>query len=191
MGELTGIAGTAFEVAIIIAIPLVLVELAAGGLQRLAPPGLFKIPALVGPSKLIGISAGVLLLYGRFGADYFDLQRLFLPDSPWNITLVQFLSERVDPVYYLAPTHLATHDVGVLQWTGATVALMTLVAAGSFLVWPPADALRGAVTIVIVTALAAYITIYAICVVMWSLFLLNFWTFAVLAIMFQYYRNRH
>jgi hypothetical protein len=191
MGELTGIAASALEVAIVVAIPLALIELASVALQRLAPPGFFKIPALVGPSKLLGISGGLLLLYGRFGPEYFDLHRLFLPDSPWNISLTRFLGERVDPFYYLAPTHLAEHDAGVLQWTGGTGALLVLVAAASFLVWPPPAALRGAATVVIVAALSAYVTIYAVCVLMWSLFLLNFWSFAVLAIVFQYYRNRH
>jgi hypothetical protein len=191
MGDLTGIAASALEVAIVVAIPLALVELASVGLQQLAPAGFFKIPALVGPSKLLGLSAGLLLLYGRFGPEYFDLHRLFLPESPWNISLAQFLGERVDPFYYLAPTHLAEHDPGVLKWTLGTAGLLLLVAVASLVFWPPPAALRGAATVILVAALSAYITVYAVCALMWSLFLLNFWSFAVLAMLFQYYRNRH
>jgi hypothetical protein len=90
----------------------------------------------------------------------------------------------------LAPTQLGTHGPGVMPWAAVTLGLLTLVAAASFLVWPPRDALRGAATVAIVAVLAAYLTVYAVCLLMWSLFLLNFWTFAVLAIVFQYYRNR-
>src|SRR5207237_3701754 len=87
MGGLGGFAATLLEIVVVVAIPLAIIELASLGLQRLAPPGLFKIPALVGPAKLLGISAGLLLLYSRFGPQYFDLHRLFLPESPWNISM--------------------------------------------------------------------------------------------------------
>ena len=40
------------------------------------------------------------------------------------------------------------------------------------------------------SVLAGYLTIYLICLLLWTLHLLNFWTFAVMLVVLQYYRLR-
>jgi hypothetical protein len=49
---------------------------------------------------------------------------------------------------------------------------------------------RAALLSVLLAAFVAYLTIYVICLILWSLYLLNFWTIALAAVMFQYYRSR-
>jgi hypothetical protein len=38
--------------------------------------------------------------------------------------------------------------------------------------------------------IATYLTIYWICLALWTLHVLNFWSLAVLIVVFQYYRKR-
>lgn len=49
---------------------------------------------------------------------------------------------------------------------------------------------RAALLSVALAVFVAYLTIYAICLLLWSLFLLNFWTIALAVVVFQYYRGR-
>jgi hypothetical protein len=49
---------------------------------------------------------------------------------------------------------------------------------------------RAALLSVLLAGFVAYLTIYAVCLLFWSLYLLNFWTIALAAVMFQYYRRR-
>jgi hypothetical protein len=49
---------------------------------------------------------------------------------------------------------------------------------------------RAVLLSILLAGFVAYLTIYAICLVLWSLYLLNFWTIALAAVMFQYYRGR-
>ena len=44
-------------------------------------------------AKLLGLTLGVVLVYARFDRRYFDIHALFLPESPWNLSLWQFLEE--------------------------------------------------------------------------------------------------
>src|SRR5205085_2988475 len=83
-----------------LAIPIAVAAIGARVMHRLIFPDFFEVPLVKTLANWFGIALGLLLMYARFDARYFDLHQLFLPDSPWNLTLWQFLAERVNPLNY-------------------------------------------------------------------------------------------
>ena len=118
-----------------------------------------------------------------------------MPESPWNLTLWQFLGERVNPLNYGIGTlvdYPSGHgaDDTFLMLLAAVIALALATIAAPFLFWPAALARRAALYSIVLAGFTAYLTIYVVCLLLWSLYLLNFWTFALAGLMFQYYRMR-
>ena len=69
-------------------------------------------------------------------------------------------------------------------------ALLAATLAAPYIFWKPpvaAVAMAGAAS---TAAVRACLTIYFICLGLWALYLLNFWAFALLIVVFQYYRYR-
>jgi hypothetical protein len=52
-------------------------------------------------------------------------------------------------------------------------------------------AARATLSVVVIMLSTAYLTIYGISLLFWLLFLFNSWTFLLLALALQYYRNRY
>lgn len=183
------------EVAFVVALPVVALELGTLVLHRAAPMDYFRIPLVRTLPKLLGLTLGAWLLYMRYDWRFFDLHRLFAPESPWNLTLSQFLVERADPFLYgpwLLLGYLASNPIDP-AFDLLALAVGVLAAASAavpFLFWPRPIARRAALCSLGIGLLAAYVTAYAVCLLLWSLFLLNFWTFAVIGVLFQYYRHR-
>jgi hypothetical protein len=181
--------------ALALAIPIAVATVAARLLRRMMSPDYFEVPLVSALAKLLGIAAGILLIYARLDWRYFDLHQLFVPESPWNLTLWQFLGERVNPLNYGIGTLIdypSGHgaDDAFLMLLATVIALALATAAAPFLFWPAARARRAALYSVVLAGVTAYLTIYVICLLLWSLYLLNFWTFALAGVMFQYYRMR-
>lgn len=198
MGELTDLNSVAWlvlEIALVLAIPVAIIEGGFAGLRRIAPVGFFAMPVMSGVSKLLGITAGVLLISARYDRQYFDLRALFVPESPWNLSLWDFLIERVDPFNYGPGPVLDLLGSGQVGGAfafgfGLFVILLAVLTAGPFVIWSGPVARRGVVCALLTAALVTYLTIYFICLLMWVLFLLNFWALAILLMAFQYYRQR-
>jgi hypothetical protein len=195
LNGLASIGTNVLQVVLLLAIPIVIAEFGWFGLRRLAPGGYFQIPFLTGSAKLLGLAVGVLLLASRYDRHYFDLHDLFGPESPWNLSLVDFLTERVNPVNYWPGAFIAefgSDQAGrpLLFGLASIAVLLVIVVAAPFAFWPPPAAARGVVCGLIIALIMAYLTLYLVCLLMWTLYLLNFWTFAVLAVVFQYYRYR-
>jgi hypothetical protein len=179
----------------VIGIPILLIEFGSHALRRAAPPAFFQVPLITALAKLLGIALGLLLLYTRYDGSYFDLHRIFVPASPWNLSAWEFLAERADPLLY-GPGSLYDFlarggaDDAFALLAAAVLGLAAATIAAGFLVWRR-DGRRRAILCALATALlTAYITIYGVCLLFWLLFLLNFWTFAVMGALFQYYRKR-
>src|SRR5262245_36975896 len=68
--------------------------------ERVARREFFQVPLLFMLAKILGAVLGLALLYEQYQRDYFDLGRLFQPESPWNISVWQFLIERTNPLLY-------------------------------------------------------------------------------------------
>jgi hypothetical protein len=195
IGGLVALARVALEIALVVALPIVATKLAGRITRRMLPRDFYEVPLVVGLAKLLGIALGLALIYARFDRRYFDLHALFIPESPWNLSLWQFLGDRANPLNYGLGT--LVDDPAGNRATATFVVLISIVAAllvaavaAPFGFWPPAMARRAALLSVLLAAFVAYLTIYVICLILWSLYLLNFWTIALAAVMFQYYRSR-
>ena len=195
IGGLVALLRVALEIALVVALPIAATKLAGRVTRRMLPDDFYEVPLVTGLAKLLGIALGVTLIYARFDRRYFDLHALFIPESPWNLSLWQFLGERANPLNYGIGT-LVDDPAGNLA-TATFVVLISIVAvllvaalAVPFVFWPRAMARRAALLSMLLAAFVAYLTIYVICLILWSLYLLNFWTIALAAVMFQYYRSR-
>ena len=195
IGGFLSVARTLLGILLALAIPIAVAALGARVMHRLIFPDFFEVPLVKTLANWFGVALGLLLMYARFDARYFDLHQLFLPESPWNLTLWQFLAERINPLNYGIGTlvdypagHPADHTFFVFLAVVAALMLATL--AAPFLFWPAALARRVALYSLVLAGFAAYVTIYIVCLLLWSLYLLNFWAFALAGVMFQYYRMR-
>jgi hypothetical protein len=195
IGAFLAILRVLLGVLVALAIPIAVAAIGARLLHRLIFPGFFEVPLVKTLANWFGIALGFLLMYARFDARYFDLHQLFLPESPWNLTLWQFLVERVNPLNYGLGT-LVDYPTGnpadntFFVLSGVVAVLLLATIAAPFLFWPSALARRAALYSLELAGFAAYLTIYIICLLLWSLYLLNFWTVALAGVMFQYYRMR-
>lgn len=198
MSESSGLAHIfliGLDVAVVLAIPLVIIEYGMPALHRFGPKGFFAIPLMGGLSKLLGLCLGILLIASRYDRRYFDLHELFVANSPWNLSLKTFLIERVNPFNYgLGPlfTRLESSHMGDGFTMGTVFAglLLAGLAIASFRFWRGKDAHRAIVCALLTAFLVTYLTVYAISLLLWVLFLLNFWTFGLLVLALQYYRNK-
>ena len=186
-GGVLGVVGTALEAAFVVALPI---------LARVAPADYFEIPLVTGSARLCGVALGLALIYARFSdRPYFDLNRLFTPQSPWNLSLVEFLRDRANPFDYGIGTlvdHLERYGGQPVLWFLLAVAGLAAIVAvlAPFRFWPNPQVRRALLASLILAVFDVYLTIYVVCLVFWCLFLLNFWVFAVLVVVFQYYRGR-
>jgi hypothetical protein len=192
---LVALTRAALELALVVALPIVAIKLAGRITQRMLPHDFFEVPLVTTLARLLGITLGVALLYARYDRRYFDPYSLFVPESPWNLSLWQFLGERANPLNYGVGTLVDNpagnmgNDTFLILISIVAVLLLAAVAA-PFRFWHGGMARRAAFLSLLQAAFVAYLTIYAICLLLWSLYLLNFWTIALAIVVFQYYRER-
>jgi len=192
---LVALARAALDVALVITLPIVAVKLAGRISRNMLPHDFFEVPLVTGVAKLLGMTLGIALIYARFDRHYFDPHALFIAESPWNLSLWQFLTDRANPLNYGIGTLVdnpAGHvtNANFLVLTSIVFALLAVAVAAPFYFWRGAMARRAAILSLALAVFVAYLTIYGICLVLWSLYLLNFWTIALAVVMFQYYRGR-
>ena len=192
---LVALARAALDVALVITLPIVAVKLAGRISRNMLPHDFFEVPLVTGVAKLLGMTLGIALIYARFDRHYFDPHALFIAESPWNLSLWQFLTDRANPLNYGIGTLVdnpAGHvtNANFLVMTSIVFALLAVAVAAPFYFWRGAMARRAAILSLALAVFVAYLTIYGICLVLWSLYLLNFWTIALAVVMFQYYRGR-
>jgi len=192
---LVALARAAIDVALVITLPIVAVKLAGRISRNMLPHDFFEVPLVTGVAKLLGMTLGIALIYARFDRHYFDPHALFIAESPWNLSLWQFLTDRANPLNYGIGTLVdnpAGHvtNANFLVLTSIVFALLAVAVAAPFYFWRGAMARRAAILSLALAVFVAYLTIYGICLVLWSLYLLNFWTIALAVVMFQYYRGR-
>src|SRR4029077_4415483 len=149
IGGLVAVLRVALEIALVVALPIAATKLAGRITSRMLPDDFYEVPLVTGLAKLLGIALGVTLIYARFDRRYFDLHALFIPESPWNLSLWQFLGDRANPFNYGIGTlvddpagNLATATFVVL--ISIVAALLVAVVAAPFVFWPRAMARRAA-----------------------------------------------
>jgi hypothetical protein len=195
IGSLVAVLRAVLEIALVVTLPIAAIKLAGRMKRRMLPHDFFEVPLVTALAKLLGIALGLALIYARFDRRYFDMHALFIPESPWNLSLWQFLGDRANPLNYGIRT-LVDDPAGnlanatFLVIISIVAALLAAAVAAPFLFWHGAMARRAALLNLALAAFVAYLTIYAVCLLLWSLYLLNFWTIALAAVLFQYYRGR-
>jgi hypothetical protein len=181
------------QIAIVIAIPWSVIRLGHVAVDRVAPSGFFEVPAVLGLARLLGILVAVLLLSGR--ADVFNLRLVFGPQSPWDLTIWQFLAASANPLWSLRGLagEIAEHGVGALSASLAVLILVSVLAVlvTPFVFWRGSAPWRAAAGGACVAIITTYVTIYGVSLLFWLLFLLNFWILGLLLVILQWYRSRH
>jgi hypothetical protein len=183
----------AVKVAVVVGIPLIVERIAGALVARLAPPDFAEVPVANAPPRMLGLVLGVVLVYDRYGWPSFDVQQLFVPGGPWDLTLWQFLTERANPFNYGIASlfAFAADRSDAVNVVIALLGILTLATVLTpFAIWSAPVARRAVLANLISAVVATYLTIYVVVLLFWLLYLLNFWTFALLVAIFQYYRSR-
>jgi hypothetical protein len=179
---------------VLLALPVVCINLIWSGLRRLAPQGFFAMPLLYTVARFTGVGLGLILIFVHQDSRNFDLHEIFGPDGPWNISFTEFLLVRINPLQYGPIAFIGKFgEARGLPLLGvATLTAILLLSIGwAWKTWKPRLAARATLSMVIIVLSMAYLTIYGVSLLFWILFLFNSWTFLLLAILLQYYRNRH
>lgn len=154
----------------------------------------FQVPLFFVMGKVLGLVLGLAFLYIQHQLHYFDFSRLFLPESPWNISVWEFLAERANPFLY-GPigTAGALWDLGstiLLVLVATLAASLAVVVIAAFRVWRPADAWWGIVQTIGFALWISYLILFGVSLVFWLLFWLNVWALLVAALFIQAMRHR-
>ncbi|CAK0776563.1 conserved membrane hypothetical protein [Gammaproteobacteria bacterium] len=181
--------------ALVVSIPVLVANGGEAVMHVIANHEFHAIPILTTLARLQGLLAGGLLLHASFDESYYDLQALFVPASRWNLTMNQFLLERANLFAYDPEPLLNLLREQPWSGRGLLVALVvvvipTLLVMMCLRFWKLWDALRGMVACAGTALWSAWITVYLVCLVFWGLYLLNYWSLALLAVYIQYQRSR-
>jgi len=158
------------------------------------------IPALNILPKVAGTMLAAGLLYTNLGTVYFDLETLFTENSPWKLDFDYFLTERGNLFAYsfqpivlaLMPEPAGGSLLSRPLFLGAVAYLLIMAICSTicFWLWKFTGALRAVLCCGIMVLLTAWMTIYFVALFFWALYVLNFWVLAVIALFYQYRRQR-
>lgn len=194
MDVLLGAGRIALDVAIAVAVMLGITSLTLHLLEKLAHREFFQVPLFFMIAKLLGAGLGVAFVYEQYERHYYDLGRLFRPESPWNISAWQFLVERTNPIFYSPVTaaSAATEQgmVPPLVLVGIFALVIGTMAIAAFRLWNAADASRGIILTILFAIWIGYLILFGVSLVFWLLFWLNVWALLVVAIVVQHFRHR-
>jgi hypothetical protein len=180
----------AFQAAVVIAIPFIISHIGAMLLRKVVNQEFFQVPILTTLARLQGVLAGLLLMRLELYRSYFDLERVFLADGPWKLTLSQFLLERANVfVYDSVPVMRLLGEVPSIEGLLAVlivVVLPLLVVVLSLRFWELGEALRALLASAGIALWTGWFVVYLVCTVFWILYLLNFWVLALMIVYIQY-----
>jgi hypothetical protein len=184
----------ALQAAVVLAIPFLVRHAGELLVKKLVQEDFLQVPILGILARIQGLMMGGLLMWRDLDSRFFSLEHLFLPDSPWNINLSQFLLVRsnifaYDPAPVMALLHEGPSAGSVLALLGVVV-LPLLLAILCLRFWKHVDAVRAMLACTGIALWTAWYTVYLVCLVFWSLYLLNFWVLALLGVYIQYRQSR-
>ncbi|MBI3707054.1 MAG: hypothetical protein HY246_05175 [Proteobacteria bacterium] len=188
------IGGHALDIGVALAVLLAVTSLTLRALERYANQKFFQVPLFFVMAKVLGLVLGAGLIYVQYQLRYYDFARLFVPESPWNITVWEFLADRTNPFAY-GPIGLIGHIFApsaaapLVFLASFAVALgVTIVAA--FRVWTPGEAWRGILQTLGFALWFSYVILFGVSLLFWLLFWLNIWALLVLVLVVQAMRHR-
>ena len=185
------IVAKALSILAIIYLPMIF---GARWLPKIDTAGMFLIPSAWTLPIFSGVVFGAAMVYYNLDEELYTVDNIFKTDGPWNLSYSTFLFDRANPFnYYLEPvfSHLT------FQGADTNVSILVTLAAGSFglLVlravntWRSFGAWRGILYGFALAVWACYITIFGVCLVLWLLNIMNFWTLALLTLGVHLYRT--
>ncbi len=169
---------------------LALVRLAAAVFGAVAPRDAVAVPILHVMGLAGGLALGIALLAATPDAASFHPGEVFRRDGPWMLDLRDFLARSV-------PGPATLHNLAAVLlgggWLGcalAWVAALSLAggAAIALLGWRGPARLRALLAVFTLSAWTALLIHYGAHLLAWIAAQLNFWTLAVLLLLFQHWR---
>ncbi|MBF0306440.1 MAG: hypothetical protein HQL41_12415 [Alphaproteobacteria bacterium] len=190
------IVGALAKVGGAVLVPMAVTALAKMLIHAIEPPKFNQVPFVTMTARLAGVLAAALLLYANLDARDFDLELLFVPDSPWNLSLGRFLTERAMLFNYgwgevLDTLSQPSTPFAVLLAAAGLFALPLAASVPIGRLWSGTDALRAVAASTGILIWSAWMTVYLICLLFWALHELNFWALALLVVYLQYRRYGH
>lgn len=178
----------AFHVALLFALPILPLAVGSRAINAVQPARLTITPAIETAALLVGVVIGAQLLAAHIPSGGLDLAAIFVAGGYWDITLEHFLFERANPLHYPVFDVLAPADGGLFAHAPLLAAILVGIVPPLF-ARNAAGVANGARNVLIVLW-AAYATVYAACLLLWLLALLNFWSFLVALVLVQQVRSR-
>ncbi|EWY40787.1 hypothetical protein N825_33195 [Skermanella stibiiresistens SB22] len=171
-------------------LPIAVLSISAGVTHLVAPQVFFRIPALAALPKLGGFVLGIGALYHRDEAWVYDPTLLFEDGSFWNMSALQFLAARADPVGY----RLGELSIGAFiglpdplldTMTLGSATLVVIAGAVALTTIRGMELARVLLAIPVVVFSTAFLTVYLVSLFLWSANALNFWVFLLAAAIYQ------
>lgn len=182
----------AFQATVVIAIPFIVSHIGKMLLYKMVHEEFFQVPILKTLAYLQGILAGLVLIRLELDRSYFDLEQMFLAQGPWDITLSEFLLERANVFVYdtFPMMRLLTEPTneGLLAIL-IVVVLPLLIVIMSMRFWEMKEALKALLASASIALWTGWFTVYLVCTVFWTLYLLNFWTLGLTVLYIQYRKS--
>ena len=191
-GMATGIlAAKALSILAIIYIPMIV---GARWLPKVDTAGMYLMPVAWTLPLFAGLVFGGAMVYYNLDEEFYTVDNIFRTDGPWNLSYAAFLLDRVNPFnYYLEPvfSHLTFQgkDMGISLAIATAVGSFGLLVMRALGTWHSFGAWRGILYGAALAIWACYMTIFGVCLVLWLLNLLNFWTLALLTLSVHLYRT--
>lgn len=175
-----------------VGIPVIATALLWGAVGRLAPDDYHDVPMVQRLAVIAGLLFAVGVVLGGPTASSYAESRMFEIGGPWDLAFGEFLLRRI-----VAPFQIAGEiawKVADGQWriiypaaTGLVLAVASAFLAFRF--WRGARASRAAVGTLILAFGVAIIAFYVAETTLWLVHKLNFWSLAVLTVLYQRHRN--
>jgi len=195
LSQLTDFGVFLAQAASILAIIYLPMIVAVRWVPKIDDKGFFLQPVVWVLAIVTGIILGASLIAFNIDPDYFTVNNVFRTDGPWALSYSAFIRDRVNPFNYsFQPVfeyiryYDADYNMTVLMIFAATT--FGLLCLRAFATWGGPGALRGILFGALVVAWSTYMTVFSVCLVLWLLNLLNFWTLAVLTFAIHLHRNQ-
>jgi hypothetical protein len=179
---------------VFIGIPIGLVGGTRFAVRRLAAPEYVQIPLLTKLNLTAGLMLGAALLCDLAFADLYPLEQILKVGGPWDLSLSEFLTTRVNPLLldvrdWLQSLRFEGPWVFLTLTFAAAIAVAALSAVLCFYYWRPPEAALCAALGLLNVAVVAYVVFYLVCGLLWTINRFNFWTLVIVLLLYQWRRR--
>lgn len=182
----------ALSILAIIYVPMII---GARWMPKIDDKGFFLIPIVWVLAIFTGVGLGAALIAFNLPTEFFTVDNIFRTDGPWALSYSTFIRDRVNPFNYSFEPVLTYLRTGDADRNLTVVAVLVATAYGLLVVravatWRSLGALRGIIFGTAIVVWALYMTLFSVCLLLWLLNLLSFWSLAVITMFIHLYRSR-